>query len=96
MERLPCRSSWVGQLPIIQRIVQISDIPYCSNTVKNERPSVAQDVIVRDITGEETKYNLDDNGFQFLHHESKETHFEDADKIKSKYHPEVEQLLKDV
>jgi hypothetical protein len=60
-----------------------------------ERPFVAQDVIVRDIAGEEDKYTLDSHGFQIYRHTSKEKDFVDNEKIKAEYYPEVEQLLKD-
>ncbi|RMD43496.1 hypothetical protein DV735_g1596, partial [Chaetothyriales sp. CBS 134920] len=62
------------------------------NTV---RPRVAQNVVVHDISGEENKYTLDAQGFQYVKHESKEKDFTDDDKIKAEYYPEIEQLLKD-
>jgi hypothetical protein len=60
------------------------------------RPHATQNVIVRDITGDEDKYTLDSHGFQFTKHESKEKDFLDEEKIKAEYYPEVKQLLKDV
>ena len=60
-----------------------------------ERPSVAQDVTVRDISGEEDKYSLDSHGFQIYKHASKEKDFVDDDKIKAEYYLETKQLLKD-
>ena len=53
------------------------------------------DVVVKDITGEESKYTLDSHGFQIYHHTSKEKDFLDDDKIKAEYYPEIDQLLKD-
>jgi hypothetical protein len=60
-----------------------------------DRPAITQEVVVKDITGEESKYTLDSHGFQIYYHESKEKDFVDDDKIKAEYYPEVEQLLKD-
>ncbi|KAK4184326.1 amino acid permease-domain-containing protein [Podospora australis] len=59
------------------------------------RPSVQQEVVVTDISGDEDKYTLDSHGFQLHRHESKEMDFADDDQIKAQYYPEVEQLLKD-
>lgn len=53
-------------------------------------------VVIRDISGEEDKYDLDTYGFQFVKHESKEKDFLDAEKIKTEYYAETEQLVKDV
>lgn len=61
-----------------------------------ERPFVAQGVVVRDISGREGEYRLDNHGFQVLKHVSREKEFVDDGKIKAEYYPEVEQLLKDV
>ena len=60
-----------------------------------QRPHAPQSVIVHDIAGDEDKYTLDSHGFQFVKHESKEKDFLDNEKIKKKYYPEIEQLLKD-
>lgn len=60
-----------------------------------QRPTVAADVVVTDISGNTDKYTLDSHGFQIYHHESKEKAFIDDDKIKAEYYPETEQLLKD-
>lgn len=60
------------------------------------RPTVAVQVEVTDISGNEDKYTLDGNGFQIVQHESKEKDFLDEERIKSIYYPETEQLLKDV
>lgn len=60
-----------------------------------ERPTQPLDVVVKDITGEESKYTLDSHGFQIYHHESKEKDFLDDEKIKAEYYPEIDQLLKD-
>ncbi|KAE9972708.1 hypothetical protein EG328_004849 [Venturia inaequalis] len=60
-----------------------------------ERPFVGQRVVVRDISGREGEYRLDNHGFQVLKHVSQEKEFVDDGKIKAEYYPEVEQLLKD-
>ena len=69
------------------------------DTVTNERPVVDQNFVVRDVTGEEDAYTLDRNGFQFRRHasEMKELdEFRDDEKVKARYFPECEQLLKDM
>jgi hypothetical protein len=66
-----------------------------SNPETYNRPSVQQNVVVKDISGEESKYSLDSHGFQIYRHESKEKEFRDDEKIKAEYYPETEQLLKD-
>ncbi|ROV97483.1 hypothetical protein VPNG_08724 [Cytospora leucostoma] len=65
-------------------------------TVTNKRPSIAFGVTVHDVTGRQSDYNLDKNGFQFIHHVSEEKTFDDEERITSLYYKEVEQLLKDV
>jgi len=52
-------------------------------------------VTVRDVSGRESEYTLDGNGFQFYKHVSTEKEFVDEEKIKEKYYAETEQLLKD-
>ncbi|CAJ2513946.1 Uu.00g020650.m01.CDS01 [Anthostomella pinea] len=73
--------------------IRISD-----KTVKNERPTIAQRTIIHDITGEEDKYTLDANGFQFCRRETQlqAADFHDADKVQTDYYPESAQLLKDI
>ncbi|KAI0392976.1 hypothetical protein F5Y17DRAFT_330845 [Xylariaceae sp. FL0594] len=46
--------------------VRISD-----NTVKNKRPSIPVPTLVYDVTGEEDRFTLDGNGFQFVSLSSK-------------------------
>ncbi|KAI1081702.1 hypothetical protein F5B20DRAFT_52948 [Whalleya microplaca] len=77
-----------GSLPLPIRIAD--------NTVTNKRPTVPQEVIVRDITGEEDKYTLDSHGFQFRRHASKAQDFHDPEKVEAEYYPESAQLLKEV
>ncbi|KAB5569950.1 hypothetical protein GE09DRAFT_1186049 [Coniochaeta sp. 2T2.1] len=68
---------------------------YAGKPETYDRPTEPLDVVVKDITGEESKYTLDSHGFQIYHHESKEKDFLDDDKIKAEYYPEIDQLLKD-
>ncbi|KAI0542947.1 hypothetical protein GGR58DRAFT_509783 [Xylaria digitata] len=73
--------------------VRISD-----KTVTNERPTIAEPMVIRDITGEEDKYTLDKNGFH-LRRQATQLHgddFQDSELVKAKYYPEAEQLLKDI
>ncbi|ERT00241.1 uncharacterized protein SPSK_10897 [Sporothrix schenckii 1099-18] len=53
-------------------------------------------VTVHDVSGDEAKYTLDGNGFQFVARPATETEFRDDDQIRASYYPETEQLLKDV
>lgn len=62
----------------------------------NERPTEAQTVAVRDITGEEQKYTLDSHGFQLVHHETQTKDFKNIATLKTDYFPEVEELVKKV
>ena len=59
-----------------------------------ERPAETRSMLVRDIRGEENKYSLDRTGFQIYNHVSRETAFEDDEKIKRDYYPEIEEILK--
>ncbi|KAI1161078.1 hypothetical protein F5B18DRAFT_674953 [Nemania serpens] len=73
--------------------VRISD-----KTVKNERPTIAKPAIVRDVTGDEDRYTLDRNGFQFCRRASqlRDDDFHDSELVEAKYYPETRQLLKDI
>ncbi|OIW33145.1 hypothetical protein CONLIGDRAFT_163280 [Coniochaeta ligniaria NRRL 30616] len=68
---------------------------YAGKPESYDRPTESLNVVVKDISGEESKYTLDSHGFQIYHHESKEKDFRDDEKIKAEYYPEVDQLLKD-
>jgi len=61
-----------------------------------DRPSAVHSVTVHDISGHESEFTLDKNGFQIYKHVSAERDFLDDDQIKATYYPETEQLLKDV
>jgi hypothetical protein len=69
-----------------------------SKTVKNERPTIAKPSIIRDVTGEEDKYTLDRNGFQFCRRASqlRGADFHDGELVEAKYYPEAARLLKDM
>ncbi|KAI3337666.1 hypothetical protein F4824DRAFT_488995 [Ustulina deusta] len=73
--------------------VRISD-----KTVKNERPTIAKPMVIRDVTGEEDKYTLDRNGFHFCRWATllRGDDFHDSELVQAKYYPEAEQLLKDI
>ncbi|KAH9232155.1 hypothetical protein K456DRAFT_1773099 [Colletotrichum gloeosporioides 23] len=60
------------------------------------RPFETHQVKIRDVSGDEEKYTLDQHGFQIHRHQSAEKHFLDDAQIKSGYYEEVEQLLKSV
>jgi hypothetical protein len=64
--------------------------------ITNERPHLAHDFVVTDISGDEDKYALDSHGFQYIHHTSCEKEFIDEQEIQSAYYEECEELLKDV
>src|SRR5438046_417555 len=67
-----------------------------SDTVTNERPTIATPVTVHDISSEEDKYTLSSHGFQLIHHQSNEKEFRDEKKIKEEYYQECEQLILDM
>lgn len=62
----------------------------------NERPTVGQKVAVRDITGEENKYDLDSHGFKLVRHETEFKDFRNEEALRTDYFPEIEKLVKDV
>ncbi|KAF2749360.1 hypothetical protein M011DRAFT_493079 [Sporormia fimetaria CBS 119925] len=64
--------------------------------ITNERPHVAHNFVVTDISGDEDKYTLDGHGFQYIHHQSAEKEFTNEASIRTTYYKECEQLLKDV
>ena len=61
-----------------------------SNVGQNPQPAV-----VHDVRGREAEFTLDKNGFQYVRWPSVEKDFTDDDVIKTKYYPEVEQILKE-
>lgn len=53
-------------------------------------------VTIRDARTAQEELTLDKNGFQFVKWPSVESEFRDDERIKEKYYPEVEELLKKV
>jgi len=64
--------------------------------ITNERPHIAHDFIVTDISGEEEKFKLDSHGFQYCRRESREKDFTDEKSIRETYYDECRTLLKDI
>lgn len=64
--------------------------------ISNKRPHKAWNFTISDVKGDEDKYSLDCQGFQFCRHSSKETLFTDEDAIKVSYYKECEHFLKSV
>ncbi|KAK4496266.1 hypothetical protein PRZ48_012246 [Zasmidium cellare] len=60
----------------------------------SKRPMNARRVKIFDLRGREHDFNLDHNGFQLVRHVSKEKKFDNEDRIKAVYYPEIEQLMK--
>lgn len=61
-----------------------------------ERPVDPREAHITDISGRESEYTLDKNGFEVVSYPAQEKDFADDDHIKAVYYPETEQLLKDV
>lgn len=55
-----------------------------------------QPVLVHDARGHEADFSLDQNGFQYVKWPSVESAFDDDERIKEKYYPEVEEILRTV
>jgi hypothetical protein len=64
--------------------------------ITNERPHLAHNFTITDVSGDEKNYTLDSHGFQYCRHESREKNFTDETAIQTTYYRECEQLLKDV
>lgn len=60
-----------------------------------DQPIETHPVRIRDVSGRESEFTLDKNGFQIYRHTSNEKEFLDDDQIKEAYYKETEQLLKD-
>ena len=52
--------------------------------------------LVHDVRGREAEFSLDKNGFQFVNYPSAEKEFDNDERIKEVYYPEVEKILKEV
>jgi hypothetical protein len=64
--------------------------------ITNERPHLAHDVVVTDVSGDETKYTLDSHGFQYCPHKSIEQDYLDEHQIQNVYYEECRKLIKDI
>jgi hypothetical protein len=64
--------------------------------ISNERPHLAHNFTVRDITGNEDDYKLDTTGFQYIHHSSQEQTFTNDHAIQTTYYSECINLLKNI
>ncbi|KAH7075922.1 hypothetical protein BKA63DRAFT_533480 [Paraphoma chrysanthemicola] len=64
--------------------------------ITNDRPHLAHDFMVTDVSGDEHKYSLDGNGFQYCRHSSSEEDFINDKAIETAYYDECKQLLKEV
>ena len=53
----------------------------------------AQEVVINDVRGKEGLYNLDKNGFKFVHLSSGVGDFADDEVVKSTFYPEIEELI---
>lgn len=53
-------------------------------------------VTIHDARGREEEFSLDTSGFQFVKWPSVEKDFDDEERIKARYYPEVEEILKKV
>jgi hypothetical protein len=91
----PPEPTYIGYALTCASLSEIMSDVHCSKPTTYQRPSVSQNVVITDISGNESKYTLDSHGFQIYNHESNEKEFIDDDKIKAEYYPETEQLLKD-
>jgi hypothetical protein len=60
------------------------------------QPSIELDTLVTDITGSEDQFTLDSHGFQLVDSVSRMKVFDNDDRIKEEYYPEVEQLVREV
>ena len=57
-------------------------------------PTETRSMTVHDIRRNDDKHTLDRSGFQVLKHVSQEKTFEDAERIRNFYYPEIEDILK--
>jgi hypothetical protein len=64
--------------------------------ITNERPHRAHNFVITDVSGNEDKYSLDEQGFQYCRHESREKDFTKEEAIQGAYYDECAQLVKEV
>ena len=60
------------------------------------QPKDPRSVIIRDVRGREADFTLDQHGFQIRRLRSGETAFDDEERIKAVYYPEIEALLRGI
>ncbi|EEP78484.1 predicted protein [Uncinocarpus reesii 1704] len=53
------------------------------------------DIPVHDVRGHEEKYSLDEHGFQFIKHNQTFQAFEDEERIKTEFLPQVEKVIRE-
>ena len=53
-------------------------------------------VEITDVSGHEKEFDLDNQGFAYVQHESKEKEFPDEGGLKERFYPEVSELVKEV
>lgn len=59
-----------------------------------ERPPETHNVLIQDVTGKESNFSLEKEGFQFVPHVSAEKDFADQERVKDVYYKEIDALLK--
>lgn len=69
---------------------------YINDPKSYHREPDVQEVVVKDIAGDEANFTLDRNGFQVHYQPAAERDFVDDEQIKSQYYAETEQLLRQV
>lgn len=67
---------------------------YVGKPESYNRPVDTRKVTIHDVRGRESQTHLDTVGFQYVKHESKEKTFDDDQRIKEEYYPEVEEVIK--
>jgi len=81
----------IGSEPPFNYVYPLPEGQLRSNVGSDVRP-----VVVHDARGKEEEFSIDTSGFQFVKYPSVEKDFTDDEEIKTKYYPEVEELLKKV
>lgn len=63
-------------------------------TLPKPQPKIPTKVVIADVTGQEDKYTLDKQGFQYVHHKTCLENFDDDDEIRRLHYPEMEELIR--
>lgn len=61
---------------------------------RNWTPVEVPNITIENARGREHEISVDKTGFQFFHHVSKHTSFENEEEIKAEYYPESVELIK--